>query len=194
MTKFFKQYKSTIIAGIIVAVVSYYIVAFINKIPLSTINVKYLFLDEIMGPTAIISISGIIIITLILVIAILWNHIRILNVPIKSFKTSTDSDTDNKSDEDNSLEKETKDVDFFELESVQNSILFNISEIGTDLEIRHLMESLKLSKTEVGFHIDKLKEHELIRTGGYSDSGAYYYVTPKGREYLMTYREDSKSS
>ena len=157
-------------------------------------NYSYrLLFEEIFSPSAIITIPGIIIITLIWVIAILWNRIRILNVSIKSFETNTNSDADKKSDEDNTLEEETNDVDSLELELVQNNILLNISEIGTDLRISHLIEVHEISKTEAGFHIDKLKEHQLIRSGGYSDSGAYYYVTPKGREYLMKIKKSNNN-
>lgn len=178
MIEFFKQHKSLIIVGIIVTVVStvisYYIISFINNIPLSSIDIYFLFLSEIMGPAAIISVPGIIIIALIWIITFIWKRNNQLSKTIAGYENESSQGIYQKSE-----------VEPFELDEIQYTILLSISEFGYNATVPNLVTALELMKTEVEHNIDILKDYGLIHLVGQSNSGKYYRATPIGRKYLV---------
>ena len=126
---------------------------------------------------------------------ILWliNRVRKIIASSKSDETNTDSDVDQISHEEKSLEQETNEDESVNLTPLQNRILLAYSELETELRVSNLMKAYDISRTETKSHIDILLKNKLLLLGGHSDTGAYYYVTAKGREYLMNIKKSSEN-
>ncbi len=126
-------------------------------------------------------VTGLIIAFILWVISLVRKRLRKVTGSEKSDSIITQSD------------KKTKKDESLDLSPLQNSILFKYSELGTRLRIYHIMEHHDISKTEAGHYIDIFLKHELLRLGGHSETGSYYDVTPRAREYLMKLKKSSEN-